>query len=164
MLNQNIIDVCPFTRSMQNDIIAISTYSNTREPTDKYNKIKYYNFIIDDKDNQDYKKELTVYQHLKQRNFAGDDSLQKRLLIKVVDRLDSKQKIINKQSWHSNVGQRYSYEQVQFEPLLASTVMQDEGSSSKGRGALISVYLYSRVDLLHSSFSAVACNFTSRDS
>lgn len=72
MLNQRVIDVYPYTKSMQNDIVAISTYS-TRD-SDRCNRVKYYNFIINDQADQDYKKEPTVYQHLKQKNFAGEDS------------------------------------------------------------------------------------------
>lgn len=63
MLNQRVIDVFPYTRSMQNDLIAISTYSTKQ--TDVSNRVKYYNFIINDQADQDYKKEPTVYQHLK---------------------------------------------------------------------------------------------------
>ena len=95
MLNQRVVDVFPYTKSMQNDIVAISTYS-TRD-SDRPNRVKYYNFIINDQADQDYrKKESTVYQHLKQKNFAGEDSSKKRLLIKVVDRLDAKHKILTK--------------------------------------------------------------------
>lgn len=151
MLNQRVIDVFPYTKSMQNDIVAISTYS-TRE-SDKFNRVKYYNFIINDTD-QDSKKEPTVYQHLKQKNFAGDDSTQKRLLIKVVDRLDSKHKILNKQTGLSNAS-RYNYEQIQFEPVLASTVLaeQEEERRVRNQNALIGVYVYGRVDMQHSNFN-----------
>lgn len=72
MLNQKVLDVFPYTKSMENDIVAISTYS-TRDQ-DKFNRVKYYNFIINDEVDQDPKKQTTVYQHLKQKNFAGEES------------------------------------------------------------------------------------------
>lgn len=107
MLNQKILDVFPYTKSMQNDIIAISTY-NVRD-THRFNKVKYYNFIINDND-QDLKKEETLYQHLKQKNFAGEETSQKRILIKVVDRLDAKHKILNNKTM--GINSRYNYEQI----------------------------------------------------
>lgn len=151
ILNQKVVDVFPYTKSMQNDIIAISTYS-TRD-WDKFNRVKYYNFIINDQADQDARKDHTVYQHLKQKNFSGDESLQKRLLIKVVDRLDSKHKILNKQTGLAN-SSRFNYEQIQFEPVLASTVVSEEQQSLiPVPDALIGVYVYGRIDMLHCNFN-----------
>lgn len=75
IFNQKVMDVVPYTKSMQNDIIAISTYS--AKDSEKPNRVKYFNFIINDEeeednyaDKQNTEREPTVYQHIKQRNFA----------------------------------------------------------------------------------------------
>ena len=92
---------------------------------------------------------------MKRKNFAGmESSVKKQLLIKVVDRLDSKQKILSNKLGISN-SSRYNYEQIQFEPVLASNVLEFQGYPHKiVQDALIGVDLYGRVDIHHSEFSA----------
>lgn len=38
----------PFTKSMQNDLIAISSYNMSRDQDCLFNRVKYYNFMIHD--------------------------------------------------------------------------------------------------------------------
>ena len=80
-------------------------------------------------------------------------TVKKQLLIKVVDRLDSKQKILSNKLGITS-SSRYNYEQIQFEPVLASNVLELQGYPYKiVQDALIGVYLYGRVDIHNSEFS-----------
>ena len=80
-------------------------------------------------------------------------TVKKQLLIKVVDRLDSKQKILSNKLGITS-SSRYNYEQIQFEPVLASNILELQGYPYKiVQDALIGVYLYGRVDIHNSEFS-----------
>ena len=71
----------------------------------------------------------------------------------MVDRLDAKHKILTKQTGLSNAS-RYNYEQIQFEPVLASSVVPAHDQNEVlAQNALIGVYVYGRVDMQNSSFN-----------
>jgi hypothetical protein len=155
IFNQKILEITPYTKSMQNDIIAISTYS--AKDGEKPNRVKYFNFIINDEDEeeqnyaekQNNEREPTVYQHIKQRNHVAstDQAEQHEILVKVVDRLDSRHNIITKQTGLSNAS-KYNYEQIQFDPIMASLIHAGEEQATLGQQNLyVSFCVYGRIDV-----------------
>lgn len=98
-----------------------STAQNFTFMIDDSNAMKTEATIGTEEGEEEHVRPLTVYQYLKQRNFASDMFGSKRVTVRVVDRLDHSQRILKSKDNVSSQG-HHVFEAINFDPLSLAEV------------------------------------------